>query len=217
MRLTLFLADDHAIFREGLRALFQAQADLRVVGEAADGLKTVELLMALKPDVVLMDVTMPGLGGIEATRILRQRGSLSRIVIVSMHSTAQHVYEALAAGANGYILKEAAWLELMNAIRAVCHGRTYLSHGLPAQAIEDYLLRRTVATQSSPLQRLSARERQVLHLVVEGRSSAWIAETMALSVKTVDTYRSRLMGKLGVKNVVELTKFALQHQLTPST
>jgi DNA-binding NarL/FixJ family response regulator len=201
VRLTLFLADDHAIFREGLRALFQAQADLQVVGEAADGLKTVELVMALKPDVVLMDVTMPGLGGIEATRILRQRGSPSRIIIVSMHSTAQHVYEALAAGANGYILKEAAWLELMNAIRAVCYGRTYL----------------TVATQSSPLQRLSARERQVLHLVVEGRSSAWIAETMALSVKTVDTYRSRLMGKLGVKNVVELTKFALQHQITPST
>lgn len=208
MTIRVLLADDHAVMRDGLKALLSATADLEVVGEVGNGREAVRLAAELKPDVVIMDVAMPELNGIEAVRMLREQRPDARIVMLSMHSDAEHVYRALEAGAAGYLLKESAGEEVVSAVRTVCLGRQYLSRALAVRE------RRSVPRES-PLASLSARERQVLQLVVEGQSSADIAARLHLSPKSVDTYRSRLMKKLGVADVTALVKFAVQHRLTP--
>lgn len=208
MTIRVLLADDHAVMRDGLKALLSATADLEVVGEVGNGREAVRLAAELKPDVVIMDVAMPELNGIEAVRMLREQRPDARIVMLSMHSDAEHVYRALEAGAAGYLLKESAGEEVVSAVRTVCLGRQYLSRALA-------VLERRSVPRESPLASLSARERQVLQLVVEGQSSADIAARLHLSPKSVDTYRSRLMKKLGVADVTALVKFAVQHRLTP--
>jgi DNA-binding NarL/FixJ family response regulator len=205
MTISVLVADDHAVMRDGLKAVLEA-AGMRVVAQAADGRAAVRRALETLPDVVLLDIAMPGLNGIEAAAQLREKCPATRIVMLSMHSTSEHVHRALDAGASGYLLKESAAAEIVAAVRSVHAGKQYLSAAVAG------LERRPGA---SPLARLSARERQVLQLVVEGRSSAEIAATVHLSPKSVDSYRSRLMKKLGVADVPALVKFALLHGLTP--
>lgn len=213
MTIRVLLADDHAIIRDGLRALLQSIADIEVVDAVGDGRKAVRHAIELRPDVVIMDIAMPDLNGIEAVRMLRDKLPSARVVMLSMHSDSEHVYRALNAGAAGYLLKESAADEVVSAVRAVRAGQRYLSRALES------LERRSEARTSrvSPLDSLSARERQVLQLVVEGRSSTEIARMIHLSPKSVDTYRSRLMKKLGVADVTALVKFAIQHGLTSAS
>jgi len=209
MNLKVLLVDDHAVMREGLAALLTA-AGIDVIGTASNGREAVRLARELTPDVVVMDISMPDLNGIEAARQIHVRAPSVRIVILSMHANREHVHQALAAGAEGYVLKESAATEVATAVRAVAAGRRYLS-----PAIEAAMLEAGGSTMRGPLESLSAREREVLQLVVEGGSSAEIARTVHLSPKTVETYRSRLMKKLGVHDVTALVKFAVQHGLTP--
>lgn len=192
--------------RDGLSALF-ARAGMQVVAAVANGREALRAAQELAPDVVVMDLSMPDMNGIEATRQLRARAPGVQVVVLSMHSTRVHVHQALDAGAMGYVLKDAAAAEVLAAVRSVCSGLRYLSPALgelPAGA-----------ARRGPLEALSARERQVLQLVVEGHSSAEIAGMVHLSPKSVQTYRSRLMKKLGVSDLPALVKFAIEHGLTP--
>jgi DNA-binding NarL/FixJ family response regulator len=214
--ISVFLADDHAVVRDGLRALLSAQPDMAVVGDAANGREAVRQVTRLRPAVVIVDIAMPEMNGLEAARQIRQACSDSQVIILSMHATSEHVYEALKAGALGYVLKESAGSEVVAAVRTVHAGRRFLSPQV-AESVVQTLLRNGAAAAEGPLARLSPREREILQLVVDGKSSADIAETLFLSPKTVDTYRSRLMEKLGVSNVAGLVRFAVQHGLTPLT
>jgi DNA-binding NarL/FixJ family response regulator len=213
--ISVFLADDHAVVRDGLRYLLEAQPDIDVVGDAADGRQTLQLVKQLCPDVAVMDIAMPELNGIDATHQICRDCPSTQVIILSMYSTAEHVNRALSAGALGFVLKESAGLEVVNAVRAVHSGHHYLSQKLSDRLIDDYLRQRKGADEPSPLERLTPREREVLQLVVEGKSSAEIASTLSLSVKTVETYRSRLLHKLEINDIPGLVKFAIQHGLTP--
>ncbi len=215
MSITVFLADDHAVVRDGLRYMLEAQSDMEVVGDAANGRDAVRQVGKLCPDVVIVDIAMPELNGIAAAREISEVCPRSQVIILSMHSTTEHVFRALQAGARGYLLKESAGIEVVEAVRAVHAGRRYLSDKISEQLVDDYVQQRQASAAKSPLARLSPRERQVLQLVVEGRSSVEIAEMLFLSPKTVDTYRSRLMRKLGISDLPALVKFAIQHGLTP--
>jgi RNA polymerase sigma factor (sigma-70 family) len=215
MAIKVFVADDHGVVRDGLRAILEAQGDIAVIGEAADGRETVRQVAQLRPDVVLMDIAMPALNGIEATEQLRANCPSTQVVILSVHATKEHIFRALQAGATGYLLKEVAGQEVVEAVRAVHAGRRYLGQQIAESVIDDYVRQRQATEAPSPLERLSPREREVMQLVVEGKSSAEIAEILCLSSKTVETYRSRLMQKLGVHDLPSLVKFAIQHGLTP--
>jgi DNA-binding NarL/FixJ family response regulator len=210
MTIRVVLVDDHAVLRDGLKALFSGARDMEVVGEAGDGRDAIRQILHLEPDVAVMDIAMPGLNGIEAVRAIREHGSKTRIVMLSMHSTSEFVFRALEAGADGYVLKQCAGMEVVTAVRSVQAGRRYLSLAISKT---DLAAARDSA-QASPLARLSARESEVLQLVVEGKASAEIAGLLHLSPKSVDTYRNRVMKKLGTKDVTGLVKFALQHGLT---
>jgi DNA-binding NarL/FixJ family response regulator len=210
-KVRILLADDHAVVRYGLRALLE-MSGAEVVAEAEDGRDMLRLAREVDPDVAIVDVTMPGLNGIDAAELLRQQCPRTRIVMLSMHTSSEHVHRAFAAGASAYLLKGSASDEILVAIQAVCSGRQYLCRELA------HLTRFSSGKgRSSPLDSLSVRERQVLQLVVEGHSSSQIAALVHLSSKSVDTYRSRLMKKLGVSDVPALVKFAVGHGLTPSS
>jgi DNA-binding NarL/FixJ family response regulator len=211
MPITVLVADDHAIVRVGLANLLGAQPDIRVIGTAADGRNAVRQAAKLQPDVVVMDIAMPQMNGIEAAREIGTRVPHAKIVILSMYSSVEYVFHALEAGASGYLLKDSAANEVVDAVRAAHAGKRYLSPKI-AEAIATLSPR---DAKASPLESLSNRERQILQLVVEGHSSAQIAATLGLSPKTVDTYRSRLMQKLHIGDVASLVKFAIQHGLTP--
>jgi DNA-binding NarL/FixJ family response regulator len=185
-----------------------------MVGEAASGLDAAAQVRKLKPDVVVMDIAMPELNGIEATRQIRREVPKTQVVILSVYSTAEHIYRALKAGARGYLLKESAGSEVVRAVRAVHAGRRYLCEKIADTMIDAYFEQRKTAEAKSPLERLSDREREVFQLVVEGKSSKEIASIVHLSPKSVETYRSRLMQKLGVHDLPSLVKFAIQHGLT---
>jgi DNA-binding NarL/FixJ family response regulator len=215
MPISVFIADDHAVVRDGLRLLLETQADMKVVGDAADGRQTVNQVLQFRPDVVIMDIAMPELNGIEATRQIREACPSTQVVILSMYATTEHIFRALQAGAKGYVLKESVGTEVVAAVRAVSSGRTYLSKKINNFMIYNYINQRQVTEVKSPIESLSVREREVLQLVVEGKSSAEIADILSLSPKTVETYRSRLMQKLNINDVPSLVKFAIQHGLTP--
>ena len=212
-RIRVLIADDHAIVREGLRYILEANADIQVVGEAADGRQAVAEAKKVKPRIVVMDIAMPKLNGIEATRQLLEELSSVRIIILSMHYSTEHIFQALQAGAKGFLIKESAGKELIRAVRAVYAGQRYLSQKVDEILIEDYLMQRKNIKSPSPLESLSPREREILQLVAEGKTSAAIADTLFLSSKTVETYRSRLMQKLGIKDVAGLIKFAIAQGL----
>ncbi len=215
MPIRVFLADDHAVVRDGLRFVLESQGDISVVGDAADGRLTVREVQRLRPDVVIMDIAMPEMNGIEATQQVRRTCPSTQVVILSMHATAEHIFRALQAGARGYLLKESAGSEVVEAVRAVCASRRYLSQGISETVIDEFIRTDRAARGKSPLESLSTREREILQLVVEGKSSAEIAEVLRISPKTVETYRSRLMQKLGLSDLPSLVKFAIQHGLTP--
>lgn len=210
----VFIADDHAVVRDGLCYLLEAQPDLTVIGAAGNGREAVALVEHLKPDVVLMDISMPELNGIDATTQIIQAVPETNVIILSMQGTAEYVYRALQAGAHGYILKESAGKVVVEAVRAVYGGSRYFSDEITSTLVADYLQQRQGGREKSPLERLSGREREILQLVVEGKSSAEIGRILSLSPKTVETYRSRLMEKLGIKDLPSLVKFAVQHGLT---
>lgn len=209
--ITVLLADDHTVVRDGLRVLLEASGDIRVVGAAADGRKAIEEVRRLKPAVIVMDIAMPALNGIDATMEILRVHPEAKVLILSMHYSSEHVYRALQAGASGYLLKESAGAEVVQAVRAVAGGRRYLSQKITDTVVEDYLRE---GRREGPLESLSPRERQILQLTVEGRSSAEIGAALHLSPKTVDTYRSRLMQKLGIDDTAGLVKFAIQNGLT---
>jgi DNA-binding NarL/FixJ family response regulator len=215
MSITVFLADDHAVFRDGLRFLLEAQGDIKVIGDAANGREAVHRVVQLCPDVVVMDIAMPVLNGIEATRQIRETSLSIQVIVLSMHRATEYVVQALQAGAHGYLLKESAGIEVINAIRTVHAGHHYLSQKLSDRVIEDYLRLREVSGMGTPLACLSLREREILQFVVEGKSSVEIAGMLSLSPKTVETYRSRMMRKLGIGDIPSLVKFAIQSGLTP--
>jgi len=215
MAIRVLIADDHAVFRDGLRLLLEAQNDITVVGEAANGRLSVQQAERLHPDVVVMDIAMPDLNGIEATEQIRKTYPSTQVVILSMHATTEHIFQALRSGAKGYLLKESAGMEVVNAVRAVYAGRKYLSQQIAETVVDNYILQRQGKPDRSPLEHLSSREREILQLVVEGKTSAEIAKVLFISPKTVETYRSRLMEKLGISDIPGLVKFAIQHGLTP--
>jgi DNA-binding NarL/FixJ family response regulator len=210
MPVSVMLADDHAVVRDGLRALLEGGNDLQVVAVAGNGREAVAEALRLRPDIVIMDIAMPELDGVEATRRIVEKCPETRVLILSMYLSAEHIYRALQAGAQGYVLKESAGEEVVDAIRALRAGKRYLSHRITETVIDDYLRE---GTNVSPLDSLSLRERDVLQLVVEGRTNAAIAQALSLSPKTVETYRARIMKKLKVKDTVELVKFSMRHGL----
>ena len=211
MSIRILLADDHAVVRDGLRALLDAEPGLEVVGGVSDGREAIAAVTRLKPDVVVMDVNMPGLNGIEATGKIVQLEPAPRVLILSMHGSSEHIYRALQAGASGYLLKDSAGSEVIGAVRAVAAGRRYLSERIADTALDAFLAE---GRTRSPLESLSARERQLLQLLAEGRSNTEAARLLSLSVKTVETYRSRLLQKLGLHDLPALVRFALEHGLS---
>lgn len=215
MSITVLLADDHAVVRDGLRYLLEAQPDIEVVGDAANGRKAVELVAQLKPKVAIVDITMPELNGIDATYQMRQVCPATEVIILSMHANTRHIARALQAGAHGYLIKESAGIEVVKAVRVVSAGHRYLSQTVSDAVIDDYVFQHRTREHKNSLELLSAREREVLQFVVEGKSSAEIAGILNLSPKTVESYRSRLMHKLAIGDLPSLVKFAIQQGLTP--
>lgn len=209
----VIIADDHKILRDGLRTVLEDGTGFEVVGESDNGWDTVRLVKQLAPDVVIMDVAMPDLNGIDATRQIRDAGVGSKVLALSMHSDSRYVKGMLQAGACGYMLKDCAAEELILAINTVVSGRVFVSPGIAGVIVKDYVQHLSGETTASG-PKLSAREREVLQLLAEGRSTSEIAERMHVSVKTVETHRKRLMDKLNLRSIAALTKYAIREGIT---
>ena len=207
----VLLADDHKILRQGLRTLLEQEKDIQIVGEADNGRSSVKLTGELAPDVVIMDVAMPDLNGIDATRRITEAEPRTRVLALSMHSDGRYVKGMLQAGARGYILKDCAAEELTHAIRTVMAGQIYVSPGVTGAIVNDYV--RQLSSAGVPAT-LTRREREVLQLLAEGGSTANIAAGLHLSVKTIETHRKRIMDKLGLRSIAELTKYAIREGIT---
>jgi DNA-binding NarL/FixJ family response regulator len=208
----VLLADDHALVRAGIRSLLNAMAEVQVVGEASSGEEALELAGRQLPDVVLMDIAMRGITGLEAAAAMRERLPQVRVVILSMHSGEEYVLQALRAGAAGYLLKDAATGELELALRSVMRGESWLSPAVSRQVVEGYVQR--TGGESAP-EVLTARQREVLRLVAGGKSTKEIAFLLNLSVKTVETHRAQIMDRLGIRDVAGLVRYALRTGLVP--
>jgi DNA-binding NarL/FixJ family response regulator len=213
MSVTIILADDHIILRQGLRALIEARPGMRVVAEAVDGLSAVELSEKLSPDLVIMDVQMPVLNGMEATRKIISGQPGVKVIALSMHSDRRFVAEMLKNGARGYILKECAFDELTHAVDTVLKGQIYLSPSITGTVLEDYVQRLT-ASEPQPHGELTNREREVLQLLAEGHATKQVASLLHLSEKTVEVHRRNIMKKLGLGNLADLTRYAIRAGLT---
>ena len=211
-RIRILLADDHAILRDGIRALFQDEPDMLVVGEAEDGHTALRLITELKPDVVVLDIGMPLLNGLDATRQIKRDHPRTRVLILTMHENEEYVRQVLASGAMGYILKDAAARELIDAIRAVYRGEAVLSPAITRLVIEDYLRWGDLQTNHHEND-LSPREREILQLIAEGYTNKQIAEILFISIKTVQTHRTNLMSKLDLHDRGELIKYAIQKKI----
>ena len=212
--INIVLADDHQVVRKGLKALLSAEADLSVVGEAGDGLETVQLVERLKPDILVLDLMMSGINGLEVTRQLNKKGVKTGIVILSMHNNEAYVLEALRSGAKAYILKDSPPDELTRAIREVSSGRRYLSSPLTERAIAAYTQKAEVKL-IDPYEQLTTREREILQLAAQGCTNSEIASRLYISPRTVETHRTNLMRKLGLHNHTQLIQFAIQHGIIP--
>ena len=208
----ILLADDHKILRQGLRTLLEQEKDIHVVGEADNGRTSVKLAGELAPDVVIMDVAMPDLNGIDATRRITESEPRTRVLALSMHSDGRYVKGMLQAGARGYILKDCAAEELTRAIRAVMADQVYVSPGVTGTIVNDYV--RQLSTETDEPATLTPREREVLQLLAEGGSTANIAAELHLSVKTIETHRKRIMDKLSLRSIAQLTKYAIREGIT---
>ena len=207
-RIRILLADDHAVVRQGFKMILGAQPDMEIVGEAANGREAVELSEQLKPDLVVMDVAMPGLNGIEATRRIAGSVPHTRVIALSMHKDSVYVREVLRAGARGYLLKDSGAGDLVSAVRAVARGEGYLSPAISNAVLDDY--RRHV---TNPVDLLTTREREVLQMLAEGKTNKEIATILDLSVYTVDAHRGRIMEKLNLHSINELVRFAVRNGL----
>jgi two-component system response regulator NreC len=214
MTAKVLLAEDLTLLRSGVRSLLESTGKVQIVGEAADGREALKLAQKLNPDVVLMDVAMPEMNGIEATRQIRKAMPQVRVMMLSMHADRQYVFESLRAGASGYVLKNAAPTELLSAIQTVMTGGTFLSSSLADLVMEDYLRRARGQHTENDMEKLSAREREVLQLLAEGNSSSEIARRLHISTRTVDTHRQHIMEKLDIHSIAGLTRFAIRHGLT---
>ncbi len=211
-KIRILLADDHTILREGIRSLLENESDMVVIGEAEDGHTAVKLVKQLDPDVVLMDIAMPLLNGIEATRQIKRDNPRTKVLILTMHENEEYIRQLLAVGAVGYILKDAAARELLGAIRAVHRGEAVLSPAITRLVIEDYLRWGDLQPENDS-SGLSPREREVLQLVAEGYTNKQIAEILSISIKTVQTHRLNMMSKLDLHDRGELIKYAIQKKI----
>ncbi len=214
MSIKILIVDDHTIVRHGLSRSIQQQEDMEVVGQASDGRGAVELTRKLSPNVVLMDVSMPYLNGIEATREIIRESPATRVVALSMHSAKRFVREMFRAGASGYLLKDCEFEELVQTIRLISEGQTYISPSISRIVVENYA-RKPQEDKESAFSVLTQREREVLQLMAEGNSTKQIAMRLFISPKTVEAHRLRIMNKLDIDNVALLTKYAIQEGLTP--
>jgi DNA-binding NarL/FixJ family response regulator len=213
MSIRILLADDHAIIRDGLSKSFQEQENMEIVGQAQDGLTTVELARELSPDLIIMDIGMPDLNGIEATRQILRDSPEVKIIGLSMHSGKRFVTEMFKAGAKGYLPKDCEFEELIDAIQAVVHGKMYLSPSITDVVVDNYI-GTPPGSQSSAFSVLTPREREVIQLMAEGNSTKQIGLHLHISPKTVEAHRLRIMKKLDIDNVAQLTKYAIQEGLT---
>ena len=213
MSTSVFIVDDHAVVRDGLSALLAAHPDIRIAGAAGSAADAVHLASELSPEIILMDISLPDLSGIEAAHEILAIQPHARVIILSILGTSEHIYRALQAGVRGYLLKESAGREVVEAVLTVAAGGRYLSQPVLATLIDDYLSLHRQVLPKSPLELLSQREREILMMVLEGKSSAEIGRELFLSAKTVETYRSRMMHKLEVSDLAGLMKFAIQNGL----
>jgi DNA-binding NarL/FixJ family response regulator len=209
----ILIADDHGVVRQGLKALIETEAGMQVVGEASDGQEVVQLARQLSPDIILMDIAMPNLNGIEATRLILEDNPQIRIIALSVHSDKHFITEMLKAGASGYILKSCLFDEVLRAIQTVASGDYYLSPKITDVVVDDYKYYMATINKSAQV-RLTPRERRIIQLLTEGKSSKQIALRLHLSPKTVDSNRREIMNKLGIFSLAELTKYAIREGLT---
>jgi DNA-binding NarL/FixJ family response regulator len=212
MEIKILLADDHKLFRQGLRTLLEKQPDMKIIAEADDGFATVELSGKFSPDVIIMDISMPNMNGIEATRKIISQNPSARIIALSMHSDKRYVIEILKNGALGYLLKDAAFEELVHAIRTVIRNQTYLSSTITSIVIKDFIGMNK--KEDSVFTLLSSREREVLQLLSEGKTTKQIAIQLQVSSKTIETHRKQIMDKLNIYSLAELTKYAIREGIT---
>ena len=212
MAISIILADDHPVVRRGMQALLESEQDFSIVGVASDGLEAVELTERLKPDVLVLDLMMPGLSGLEALRILRERSPRTRIVILSMYSSSAFVAQALQNGAVGYVLKECTEENLVRAVREAAAGRRFLSPPVTEIAIDAYI-EQSKTGPFDPHETLTPRQREVLQLAAEGKTNAEIAARLNISQRTVENHRATLMQRLGLQNQTELIRHAMRHGL----
>jgi len=213
MSIQIILAEDHKITREGLVSMLKDQPGMEVVGEAENGREAVQLAQELSPNLVIMDVTMPDLNGIDSTRIITSNSKTIKVIALSMYSDKQFVQGMMQAGASGYLLKDCAFNELVHAIRSVVKGDTYLSPGIAGIVVQDYVNKLSNSASSASTV-LTKREREVLQLISEGQSTKHIASKLSVSVKTVETHRRQMMEKIGIHSVAGLTKYAIREGLT---
>lgn len=209
-KIRVLVAEDHTIVRKGLCALLAAEASIEIVGEAEDGREAIRLAEDCLPDVVLMDLAMPGLNGLEATYQLKERLPQTRVLILTVHANEEYILQVLRSGARGYVVKKAAPAELVSAILAVSRGEFFLSPSISRTVVEDYLRRAELTATGDEYERLSPREREVLQLMAEGRPNREIAEVLCISVKTVESHRARLLEKLGLHSTADLILYAVR-------
>ena len=208
---SILVADDHGIVREGLRRVLEAEQEFKVAGEASDGREVLERVRELKPQVVVLDISMPRLGGLETLERLRSNHPDVKVILLSVHADAPMIHSAISLGADGYVLKDGRTAEIVTAIRAVTKGGSYFSPVVAREIVEQ--LRAPEGRDQDPFSVLSSRERQVLHLIAEGMSAKEVATELEISTKTVEAHRTSLMRKLGVRKATELVRYALRHGL----
>ena len=213
-KITVLLADDHTIVRKGLLSLLVEQEDIVVIGEAENGREALALIEQLQPDVVVMDITMPLLNGLEATRQIKRRWPQIQVVILTIHTTEEYIFQILEAGASGYVVKQAAPSELVMAIRAAYDGETFLSPSISQTIIREYIAHAQSAPCEDTVDVLTEREYEICQLLVEGYSSREIADLLVISIKTVETHRGNLLRKLDIDNLPDLTKYAIRKGIT---
>ena len=213
MKIKVLLADDHQILREGLRVMLEKEYNMEVLGEAADGREALSLIREKTPDVIVMDITMPGLNGVEATRQIRNEFPQVKVVALSMHDDKRFVLNMLKAGASAYLLKDGGFKEVVKAVNAVMANKTYLSPDITDVVLTDYL-KNLKLQEVSVFALLSPREREVLQLIAEGKTTLQIADVMHVSAKTIETHRHHIMQKLQISSIAELTKYAIREGLT---
>jgi len=211
----VLIADDHSLVRDGIRALLEGAPEIEVVAEANDGLEAIELTLEHHPDIVLMDIGMSRLNGLDAAARLTREFTEVRVLMLSMHANEEYVLQALRAGASGYLLKDSRKQELLFALKSVAEGKTYLSPMVSKHVIESYV--KSVGTETSPLEKLTPRQREILRLICEGRTNKEIATILNISVKTVDTHRTQLMERLDIHDVAGLVRFAIKEGLVNLT